>query len=221
MPQNARRTAIRRMTELRKAQGFTTERLAAAMTEHGVPWKRDVVTALERGRRERLDVDELLALAAVLGVPPAALLVDPSSTTTTIGRWDVPTAQVLMWMAGLESLERVVTNVTGEPGVFTDAAAPIRLASRLRTAVGGCQVALLMVGTAERQAAQASADDLDQRRLELEQRTLVTGLRELGGLLEEMHGVGMAPPPVPGLVELAALAAEQGITLEHYDDGGA
>ena len=56
---------VRRL-RLTREPSLTAERLAQAMTVAGVPWSRDTVVNLETGRRKRLAVHELLALAYVL-----------------------------------------------------------------------------------------------------------------------------------------------------------
>jgi transcriptional regulator with XRE-family HTH domain len=51
--------------------------LAKRMTELGIPWDRSIVANLENGRRNLVSVDELLALALVLGVAPNRLILGP------------------------------------------------------------------------------------------------------------------------------------------------
>lgn len=65
---------------VRKLRGkMTAEQLAEKMREVGVPFDKTVVANLETGRRRFVTVQELLALAYVLNVAPAALLVDPEA----------------------------------------------------------------------------------------------------------------------------------------------
>jgi transcriptional regulator with XRE-family HTH domain len=92
-----------RVRVLRTAKGWTAEQLAREMTDIGVPWERAVVTKLETGRRQSVTVDELVALAIVLGVPVFGLLLPPAGevdtvtlTPTTTSRW----TWALMWMVG-------------------------------------------------------------------------------------------------------------------------
>jgi len=58
---------------LRAAQRLTTRQLANQLTSIGRPIDATGITHIEKGRR-RVDVDELVALAAVLKVEPAQLL---------------------------------------------------------------------------------------------------------------------------------------------------
>jgi transcriptional regulator with XRE-family HTH domain len=64
-----------RMREMRKARGWSADRLARELTTRtGVKWARMVVTKLENGRRQTVSVEELLALALVFRVAPVELL---------------------------------------------------------------------------------------------------------------------------------------------------
>lgn len=62
---------------LRQAKTWSAERLAGEMAAVGVPWTRDAVVNLETGRRKRLAVHELLALAYVLDMDAPAELLAP------------------------------------------------------------------------------------------------------------------------------------------------
>jgi len=57
----------------RNTRGWTTERLAQAVSDQGVPMTATTVTKIEKQMR-RTTVDELVALAAALGLRPGALL---------------------------------------------------------------------------------------------------------------------------------------------------
>ncbi|WP_334665855.1 helix-turn-helix transcriptional regulator [Streptomyces cyaneofuscatus] len=59
--------------DLRERQGISTTAMAQRLTALGRRISQSGVTRLETGQR-RIDVDDLAALAAVLGVHPAALL---------------------------------------------------------------------------------------------------------------------------------------------------
>ncbi|MYW00584.1 helix-turn-helix transcriptional regulator [Streptomyces sp. SID3343] len=58
----------------RKARKMSAQQLADACTALGVEMQRGVLANLEIGRRESLDVTELVVLAKALDVPPIALL---------------------------------------------------------------------------------------------------------------------------------------------------
>jgi len=70
-PASARVAA--RATDLRRRQGWSTTVLAQRMTAAGRPHTVSSLGRLERGER-RIDVDDLIALAAVLDVPVPSLL---------------------------------------------------------------------------------------------------------------------------------------------------
>jgi transcriptional regulator with XRE-family HTH domain len=100
------------------------------MTAHGVPWSRVSVEKLENGRRGAITVQELLALALVLDVPPIWLLADPSAEQI------VPVADgveldpwaALLWLIGKQPL-------TERPGRSWDA--PALILERLVRVVAG------------------------------------------------------------------------------------
>lgn len=105
-----------RVRELRESAGMNQAALAEKMNEQGVPWKRATVVNLEKrastsrgagsGGRDSVSVQELLALALVLNVPPVLLIADPRQQEK-LG--DVPIAKdlsgdqwgVLLWMVGV------------------------------------------------------------------------------------------------------------------------
>jgi transcriptional regulator with XRE-family HTH domain len=79
-----RSAVIGRVRTLRKARGWTAERLAAEMRGRGIAWERSIVANLENGRRASLDVAELVALADLFGTTPAVLLEGGQVTTVVV-----------------------------------------------------------------------------------------------------------------------------------------
>jgi transcriptional regulator with XRE-family HTH domain len=67
------------MRKLRTERGWSAQRLSEEMSKVGVPWDRSIVANLEYGRRRTVSVEELLALAYVLAVPPPLLFLDLES----------------------------------------------------------------------------------------------------------------------------------------------
>lgn len=67
----ARRAFGRRVRSLREARGYSQEELAARSNLH-----RTYISSLERGQRN-VGLDNVHALAAALGVRPAALFEEP------------------------------------------------------------------------------------------------------------------------------------------------
>jgi transcriptional regulator with XRE-family HTH domain len=92
--------AIRRA---RDDRGWSAQELADRCAEAGMPsLDRSAIANIERGRRQRIGVDEWLALAYVLGIPPVAMLVEfkgspkaEISPNTVVG-----TEQALRWLLG-------------------------------------------------------------------------------------------------------------------------
>lgn len=70
-----------RMRQLRTGRGWSAQRLSEEMSKVGVPWDRSIVANLEYGRRRTVSVEEWLALAYVLAVPPPLLLLDLDAGT--------------------------------------------------------------------------------------------------------------------------------------------
>jgi transcriptional regulator with XRE-family HTH domain len=107
-----------KVRELRKDRGWSAEQLAARMRAAGIEWTRLVVAKLETGRRQAVSVEELLSLAAVLGVSPLHLLVPPLPQPQLAAPGEpndnapyqvtptqaVPCYQVRQWVRGYEPL---------------------------------------------------------------------------------------------------------------------
>ena len=74
----------RRVQEFRVGRGWSQERLAEEMTAAGFPWNQQTTTRTETARRP-IRVNEVAALARILGVPIAAL-VDPGVSADTAQR---------------------------------------------------------------------------------------------------------------------------------------
>jgi transcriptional regulator with XRE-family HTH domain len=74
------------VARLRKSRGWTLRALSKALAAAGRDLGQDAINKIENGRREevttnsvsrRIDVDDLVAFAAVFGVAPAVLLTNP------------------------------------------------------------------------------------------------------------------------------------------------
>ncbi|MBA8975547.1 MULTISPECIES: helix-turn-helix domain-containing protein [Streptomyces] len=86
----------------------TTAELAAAVTKLGVPMTASTITKIETQKR-RITVDELVALAAALGVSPVTLMLPPegdqTETVRLAERLTVPGwREAWRWMHGLTPL---------------------------------------------------------------------------------------------------------------------
>jgi transcriptional regulator with XRE-family HTH domain len=88
------------VARLRKARGWTTYTLAQKMADAGRPIPQSGISRIESGGR-RVDVDDLTALAVVLGVSPAALLLplkdSPAETVPVTGAGDVSADTAWAW----------------------------------------------------------------------------------------------------------------------------
>lgn len=78
-------TVVANMRRLRKARGWSAQRLTEAVTAAGIAWDRSIVANLENGRRSTVSVDELAALARVLDVEPPWSLTETPICATCAG----------------------------------------------------------------------------------------------------------------------------------------
>lgn len=195
--------------------GMSAEELAARMRHQGIPWRREVVANLETGRRDRLDVDELLALALVFGVPPITLLVDPAEETSVIAvgsesvpATEVPATTALRWLSSESPLEqRLGALVKNETAPWRSGVSPVRVARDLDAALQAVEEQRRTVQAAE-DGADGSAASLDVQRRQMRRRLL-----ELSEILVAMAAAGWAVPPLPHRETLDALAAEHDVVL--------
>ncbi|MFF5977164.1 helix-turn-helix domain-containing protein [Streptomyces sp. NPDC012769] len=78
------------VTRLREARGWDQETLGARLAAEGRPMSQPILSRVEAATR-RVDTDDLVALAAALGVSPAALLPATETAPATVPP-PVPTA---------------------------------------------------------------------------------------------------------------------------------
>jgi transcriptional regulator with XRE-family HTH domain len=81
---------------------YTAQQLADACEQCGYPISRSQIANYESGRKQTLDVAELLVLAAALGVPPIALLFPnlPDGDAEALPGWHTTAANALRWFTG-------------------------------------------------------------------------------------------------------------------------
>lgn len=88
------KTTGRNLATLRKRRGLTTRQLSAALERAGRPIPASGITRMEKGERA-VTVDDLVALATVFDVSPAALMLPPEDsgpvhiTPSKAVPWDV------------------------------------------------------------------------------------------------------------------------------------
>lgn len=75
-------TVAENVERFRKGQGLTLRQLADRMAEAGRPITHTAVSDIEK-RARRVDADDLVALALVLGVSPSTLLMPTTPTDAT------------------------------------------------------------------------------------------------------------------------------------------
>ncbi len=99
----------RNVARLRAATNTTIRELAAGLKEQGLPMSASGITDIERGRRQ-VNVDQLTALAAALGVSPMTLLMplpedgDPDAEVMLSGTSPETARDMDMWLRGERSL---------------------------------------------------------------------------------------------------------------------
>lgn len=123
-PGETARTMGRNVARLRDARSLSTTKLSAKLQEAGVPMQPSAITRMEKGER-RPTVDELMALAVVLGVNPSALLLPPTTEgeAELSGRGKVPASVAWKWVDGKRPLDT-------PPGDDGSAALDFRLHAR-------------------------------------------------------------------------------------------
>lgn len=170
-----------RVRSLRDAAGWSQADLAAAVDDLGVPWKRATVVNLEKrapnsrgagGGRDAVTVQELLALAIALDVPPPMLLADPRHIDTVpvasgkvIDAWTA-----LLWLVGSARADN-----ESSLDNHKDAAAIIRAGQRVIEA-------LVELGKSTVSSSVLSDEEIQQRDQERHRDALELMARELNRL---------------------------------------
>ena len=90
-----------RVRELRKARGWSAQKLADRIAEHGYEGlDRNVIANLENGRRLTVSVEEWLVLSLALDVAPIHLLVPFTDDRVLVGHWDIEADAARDWIRG-------------------------------------------------------------------------------------------------------------------------
>lgn len=90
------------VSRIRKAFGLTSERLVQTMSERGYNMPRTAISEIENGGR-RVSVDDLMALAVALGVPPNSLLLphaDPAPAPAATAAGEAGFQDLWAWADG-------------------------------------------------------------------------------------------------------------------------
>lgn len=126
------------VARIRKRQGLTLRDVSDRLAENGWPMAHNTVSEVERGAR-RVDVDDLVALAAALEVSPSTLLlpadVDPSTLVTVNGfKGEVTAQQFWDWLTASYPLQGPVMAFFGDALPSWER---IGMESRLGAAIAG------------------------------------------------------------------------------------
>lgn len=86
---------------LRKERGWTGADLSERLGQIGLKFEPHAITNLEANRRKTVAVHELVALAAVLGVPPLTLIVpELGADVELLPNQSTDGVRTIMWMTG-------------------------------------------------------------------------------------------------------------------------
>lgn len=125
----------------RDERKLSAEGLARAVSNLGVPYTRAQVTGLETGRRESVTLGELLAIGAVLGVPPA-LLAFPLATQDQVEI--LPSRYASAWSAylGFIGQQPFAPDVNPDArAVLDNGTTPVETYQMYRQALAACDTA--------------------------------------------------------------------------------
>lgn len=89
------------IASLRKAAGLSAQRLSDRCAEIGYPIPRSTLANIESGRKRDIPIQEILVVAAALGVPPARVVVDPfADSLEVLPQVERKGIEVVEWISG-------------------------------------------------------------------------------------------------------------------------
>lgn len=101
-------TVAENLLRVRRCRGLSVRALSAAMAKAGRSVSADAISRMETGQR-RIDVDDVVAFAVVLGVSPLALLMpmthSPTDMIEVTGAGAVAAADAWSWAGGQSPLD--------------------------------------------------------------------------------------------------------------------
>jgi transcriptional regulator with XRE-family HTH domain len=196
-----------RVRHLRQQADMRGAALAAKLNDLGIPWNRSTVAKFETGQRASISVQELLALAVALDVPPIWLLadVDNGSPTPIASGLDEQPWETLLWLVGRQPLR-------GGPGAWWLRVAPsLGLIYTFRSALEQVQrnrfTQLAVASDPELAEHMDSEDELAEK----DRRALLA----LASSMTSIQRSGFALPTVPD--DVLARAAELHVELPSED----
>jgi hypothetical protein len=178
------------------------------MAKAGVDWTQEGVEQFEEGRRDHLDIQELLAIAIVLSVPPIALLVDSTTETMPLtSKVKVPTAYGLLWLVGDQPLHAMT-------GWWEKETLMLQLVRKLNEQMWRCLDTNAVMLAVERYGTDGSIDEetVKVRRI-MQERKLLESLGRLYHILQQLRSLQIAVPRLIEQETLVELARFRGIPL--------
>lgn len=189
-----------RVKELRGAARLSGADMAAAMHEQGIGWNRTTVAKLETGRRESVTVQELLALAVALNVPPVWLLADPTSPHPVhiADGVDLDPWSAIMWMVGAQAL-------TDPPGsTWPSASGPLAWAWQAVAIARQMDEAAWFRAAGFQYFTVAGGVEHDQQDVDVAERVDRQSFARLVPLLDALRTAGLPVPRMPATVTVRA-----------------
>jgi len=196
-----------RLKDLRRRYGLSAAQLAEQCAAAGVPELTPAVIAnIETGRRDQatgqrrrqVTVEELLALAIVLNVPPLALLVRPDAETIPVTpEVQAHPAEVLLWLLAEQPLLQA-------SGSWSFEQMPTRLVRRWSEAILQVRNARTLLQSVDHFAEQGQEVSPEDRQAFLGR--LGRALADVRIVRRELRGVGMDVQPPDDVAEEARWA---------------
>jgi transcriptional regulator with XRE-family HTH domain len=201
-------TAGARTREVRLRLAMSTRTLSQEMAKAGIRWTQEAVEQFEEGRRDHLDIQELLAIAIVFSVPPIALLVDSTTDTMPLtSEVNVPTAYGLLWLVGEQPLHAMT-------GSWKKETLMLRLVRKLNEHMWRCLDINTLMLAVERYGADGSIDgNTVKARQVIQERELLESLSDLYHILQQLRGLQIVVPRLIEQETLVELAHRRGIPL--------
>ena len=116
------RTVAARIRRIRERNGLNLQDLSDRLAPLGRPILPSGLSKIEQGNR-RVDVDDLTALAAALGVIPNDLLYEPERAPAGISQDDYERLVEMVWHTKISAEGRVAEGRVTDSAGLTDAAA--------------------------------------------------------------------------------------------------
>ena len=182
----------------RKELKLTAAALAERTAKLGYPISRVAVGKIETGHREgKLDLAELVVLAAALGIPPVMLIYPdlPHGSVEVLPGFERDAADALRWFSG-ES-PRLTFRMTERFGMnqqdIIDAAEPVRLSRDLADVELDLGQATMAVQRLK--ANRANGDKADEEQLSMWADRAERSFSERARTIRRMHALGLPVHP--------------------------